>query len=145
MKHYLVVANRTLLGDHLLDEVRRRMAEGPCDFHVVVPASHPQGTWTWTEAQDRSAARNRLALALIGLRMEGASVEGAIGDASPLGAIADQLRAQPVDEIILSTLPTGVSRWLRQDLPARVRARFGVPVTHVLAPGAEHPAFALAS
>jgi hypothetical protein len=145
VKHYLVVANQTLLGDHLLDEVRRCLAGGPCDFRVVVPASHPRGTWTWTEAQDRAAARSRLALALIGLRMEGASVEGEIGDASPLEAIADHLRACPVDEIILSTLPVGVSRWLRQDLPTRVRARFGMPVTHVVARGAEHPAFALAS
>src|SRR5947208_1853640 len=133
MKHYLVVANRTLLGDHLLDEVRRRLAEGPSQFHVLVPASHPRGTWTWTEAQDRSTARTRLALALSGLRMEGAEAEGQIGDARVLDAIADHVRCQPVDEIILSTLPAGMSRWMKQDLPTRARVRFGLPVTHVVA------------
>jgi hypothetical protein len=145
MKHYLIVANQTLLGDHLLHEVRARLDDGPCDFFVLVPASHPRGTWTWTEANDRSEASTRLALALIALRMERAAVEGEIGDASPLEAIADHLRAHQVDEIILSTLPPGLSRWLKQDLPARVRARFAVSVTHVVGPGAEHAAFAAAS
>src|SRR5947209_5969557 len=132
MKHYLVVANQTLLGDHLLEEVRCRMTAGESDFHVVVPASHPRASWTWTEAHDRSSARTRLALALIALRMEGAEADGEIGDASPLEAIADHIRHDPVDEIILSTLPVGMSRWLRQDLPARARARFDLPVAHVV-------------
>src|SRR5438105_3383296 len=102
MKDYLVVANQTLLGDHLLDEVRRRVALDPDSrFHVVVPASHPRRTWTWTEAHDRSAARNRLTLALIGLRTKGAVAEGTIGDASPIESIADHVRRHPVDEIIL--------------------------------------------
>jgi hypothetical protein len=132
MKHYLVVANRTLSSEQLVDEVRRRIGEGPCDFYVVVPASHPIETWTWQEAQDRAAARHRLALALTDLRLEGARVDGEVSDVRPRVAIADVLRARPVDHVIVATRPSGESRWLKHDLPARIRSTFGLPVTHVV-------------
>ena len=133
MKHYLVVANRTLSSDQLLAEVRRRMDEDPCDFYVVVPASHPVATWTWEEAQDRAAARHRLALALIDLRLEGARVDGEVSDVRPRVAIADVLRVRPIDHVILATRPAGESRWLKHDLPAWVHDTFMLPVTHVVA------------
>jgi hypothetical protein len=63
----------------------------------------------------------------------GADVEGEVGDQSPLTAIADAMRARRFDEIILSTLPQGISRWLAQDLPRRVRRITPVPVTHIVA------------
>ena len=55
-----------------------------------------------------------------------------VGDSSPTLAIADVLILSPQDEIILSTLPPGVSRWLNKDLPHRVEQRFGLPVTTVI-------------
>ena len=61
---------------------------------------------------------------------EGAAVEGIVGDASPVRAIDDVLIEHPQDEIILSTLPPGISRWLNKDLPHRVEQRFALPVDH---------------
>ena len=63
--------------------------------------------------------------------------DGVVGDAHPVRAIDDVLIDRPYDEIILSTLPPGVSRWLRLDLPRRVEQRFALPVTTVI--GARHP------
>ncbi|MBA3287386.1 MAG: hypothetical protein H0U21_05080 [Acidimicrobiia bacterium] len=60
------------------------------------------------------------------------TVEGVVGDANPVRAIDDVLIENPHDEIILSTLPPGVSRWLRLDLPRRVEQRFALPITTVV-------------
>jgi hypothetical protein len=68
----------------------------------------------------------------------GAEVTGEVGDARPIAAIADALLRARFDGIILSTLPPGRSEWLRQDLPARVARRFGLPVQHVVATRANH-------
>ncbi|MGH2686268.1 MAG: hypothetical protein ACRDJP_12450, partial [Actinomycetota bacterium] len=62
----------------------------------------------------------------------GAEVIGGVGDANPLQAIGDVLRDWSFDEVVLSTLPAGASRWLRQDLPHRVERQFKLPVTHVV-------------
>jgi hypothetical protein len=56
-----------------------------------------------------------------------------MGDAEPLMAIQDAINLGNFDEIIISTLPLGVSRWLKLDLVSKTRA-LGLPVTHVLAP-----------
>jgi hypothetical protein len=131
MRRYLVVANRTLGGEHLLDAVRQRMQEGDCSFHVVVPASHPSSGWT--EGQVIAAARERLDDALARFRELGAEADGEVGDASPVRAIGDVLLREQVDEIILSTLPPGPSRWLRQDAIHRVERNYDVPVVHIVA------------
>src|SRR3954471_12015438 len=127
MRRYLVVANRTLGGDHLRTKVRECLAAGPCQFHVLVPASHTTKDFTWTEGSDRKAAEARLAEAMARFRAAGASVSGEIGDASPLEAMRDLMRREQFDEIILSTLPPGASRWLGQDLPHRVEREFRLP------------------
>lgn len=122
MRRYLVVANQTLLGDQLLGQITERMAAGPCQFHLVVPASHVPGRAVWTEGHDHAVAEERLAAALVRFREMGADVDGEVGDARPIDAIRDvMLHAPPFDEIILSTLPPGLSRWLRQDLPHRIQ------------------------
>jgi hypothetical protein len=131
MRHYLVVANRTLGGQHLVDAVRLRMLDGECTFHIVVPASHPSSTWT--EGQVMAEAQERLDDALARFGELGATATGEVGDASPVRAIGDVLLREPVDEVILSTLPPGPSRWLRQDVVHRVHRNYDVPVIHIVA------------
>ena len=133
MRRYLVVANRTLGGSHLTAKVRECLGAGPSQFHVLVPASHSTKDFTWTEGGDRAAAEARLAEALARFRAAGAVVTGEVGDTNPLEAIGDVLRRESFDEIILSTLPPGVSRWLGQDFPARVTKQFPLPVQHIVA------------
>ena len=65
---------------------------------------------------------------------------GEVGDASPFLAISDAMRHDDYDEVMLSTLPLSASRWLKMDLPNRVRRRHGVPVTHVVAADERQPA-----
>jgi len=133
MRHILVVANRTLGEQHLLDELHRRQGHGAVAFHVVVPASHPKGTWTWTDDQAEQGARQRLDALLATLAAAGIEATGEIGDASPVAAVEDFLRREPVDEIIVSTLPQGVSRWLAGNVVHRIQEHTGLPVTHVVA------------
>ena len=59
---------------------------------------------------------------------------GDIGDPAPLTAIEDAVNLGHYDEIIISTLPLGVSRWLKLDLVSKAKG-LGLPVTHVLAIG----------
>jgi cell pole-organizing protein PopZ len=113
--------------------VRECLVAGPCQFHVLVPASHKPKDFTWTEGGDRFAAEARLAEAMARFRALGAVVTGEVGDTNPLEAIGDVLRRDSFDEIILSTLPPGVSRWLGQDLPTRVRKQHRVPLQHIVA------------
>jgi hypothetical protein len=132
MRTCLVVANQTLGGEHLMEEVRARVAAGPYRFYILVPATRPLDHATWKEEESRAAAATRLEEALASFRAAGAEADGRVGDHNPLLAIDDALRDVPADEIILSTLPPGVSRWLALDLPSRVRARVKVPVAHVI-------------
>lgn len=133
MERFLVVANQTLGGEHLIDEVQRRLRAGPCCFHVVVPVTPVAEHGTWNEGHSRVEAEKRLDVALDRFRDLGADVTGELGDQSPVLAISDALRQQAFDGIILSTLPSGVSRWLKLDLPHRVERDFALPVTHVVA------------
>lgn len=131
MRRYFVVANQTLRGEHLAEKVREAMAAGPCSFHVVVPATHPSKHLSWTEGEAQAIARRRLEEGLAWLRSMGAEADGEVGDENPVLAIGDALRQEPCEEIILSTLPPGMSRWLKLDLPHQVEG-FGLPVTHVI-------------
>ena len=133
MRRYLVVANRTLGGEHLVDKVRECLAAGPCRFHVLVPATMPPDHFTATEAAAHAAASKRLEDAIARFRELGAEADGEVGDHRAIDAIADVLRHQSFDEVILSTFPAGASRWLKQDLPHRVDRLFDGPVTHVIA------------
>lgn len=132
MRRYLVVANQTLAGEHLVKEVRARLSSGRCHFHVLVPATHPEDHAVWTEGEAQGIARRNLARALDLFRKLGAVADGEVGDENPLSAIKDVLREQDFDGIILSTLPPGISRWVGQDLVSRVDRAFAIPVTHVV-------------
>jgi GABA permease len=131
MARYLIVANQTLCADRLMDQVRRRIAEGPCTFHVVVPATHTRDQAFYTEGGCHAVAERRLETALERFRAVGAEADGEVGDASPMLAVRDCLMSGAYHEVILSTLAPGVSRWLKQDLPHRLERTFGVPVTHL--------------
>jgi hypothetical protein len=68
------------------------------------------------------------------LAAAGMGATGEIGDPSPVLAVDDFLRrGEHVDEIIVSTLPAGMSRWLAGNLLRRLRTHTGLPVTHVVA------------
>jgi hypothetical protein len=131
----LVAAHQTAATAPLLDAVRERAARGPAKFHLVVP-SQPHGLDKVMDPADhgREEAERVMNDALPKLSAAaGQEVTGEVGDAEPLMAIQDALSLGHYDEIIISTLPLGVSRWLKLDLVSKARA-LGLPVTHVLAP-----------
>jgi nucleotide-binding universal stress UspA family protein len=131
MKTCLVVANQTLPGEPLADTVRERIAAGEWMFHVVVPLTPVPHGAVWEERETAEAARGRLAAFLGVVRAQGVAADGEIGDRDPIQAVRDVLRTRAVDEIILSTLPPGASRWLQMDIPSRLARAVDVPVTVV--------------
>ena len=133
MPSYLIVANQTLSSPTLMAAVRERVGRGEAHFHVVVPATPITHALTWDEREAEAAAQERLTAVLGRLEAMGADAAGEVGCADPVAAAQDAIRAVAVDEIILSTLPSGVSRWLGQDVPARLRRAVSVPVTVVTA------------
>ena len=134
MRSFLIVANQTLASPTLASAVEDRVAEGPARFHVVVPATPVQHGLTWDEQEAETAARERLQRMLTWLRGLGAEASGEVGNKDPVAAAQDALRGNPVDEVILSTLPAGISRWLGQDVPSRIKGAINVPLTVVTAP-----------
>ena len=129
MSTVLIVANQTLPSEALATEVADRISAGARDFFVVVPATPPPGSgFTWDEQAARTAAEERLSALIDKIRSQGASAAGEIGDRDPVAAVRDAARGRDIDEVIVSTLPSGVSRWLRQDVPSRVRGAVAVPV-----------------
>jgi hypothetical protein len=132
MSTILIVANQTLPSEELATTVTSRIRSGARDFHVVVPATPPPGgAMTWDEDAARTAAEERLAAFRQQLSGQGITADGEIGDRDPIAAVRDAARGRDVSEIILSTLPAGVSRWLRQDIPSRMRGAMDVPITVV--------------
>jgi hypothetical protein len=121
----LIVANRTAATPGLLKEVRERAGRGPCRFTLLVPRPF------WDPDTEEAAITLELAIPLLD-EAAGAHVEGIVGDTDPFVAVRETLERDRFDEVIISTLPTHVSHWLRLDLPARVK-RLGLPVTVVTA------------
>jgi hypothetical protein len=131
-KRVLVVAHKTAATQPLLDEVRERAQRGPSTFTLLVPnATH--GLHRVVDAEDQGAGETQgvLDVALPKLsEAAGSPVEGIVGDPDPVAAVHDAINLRGFDEIIISTLPTHVSRWLKLDLPSKV-AGMGLPVTTV--------------
>ncbi len=139
MHQYLVVANQTLGGQDLLDAIRIRMSRGPAEFWILVPATptphlvndlnalsgtfpvdpglFPGAADVRTREQCVAEAKSNLDTELQRLREMGPTADGAVGDQDPMKAIEKTLAERRFDEIILSTLPAGLSRWLAWDLP----------------------------
>ncbi len=128
----LIVANRTAAGQALVDAVRRRASQGPARFHLVVPAV-PKGLHRVVDPEvagrEEGQARLDVALPLLS-EAAGSEVTGQVGDADPIAAIHDAVALDGFDEIIVSTLPRRLSRWLRLDLPSKIGG-LGLPVTTV--------------
>jgi hypothetical protein len=130
--HVLVVAHQTAATPALLDAVRDRARRGPATFYLVVPRQ-PHGMHKVVDPQDvgEDEANEVLATALPKLsEAAGSEVNGTLGDAEPLSAIQDAINLGHYDEIIISTLPRRVSRWLKLDLVSKAKG-LGLPVTHV--------------
>jgi hypothetical protein len=130
----LIVAHKTAATPALIEAVRARAEQGSATFTLLVPnAAHGLHALVDPEDQEQSEAEQILALALPLLEpAAGGKVEGMVGDPSPMNAIQDAINLHGFDEVILSTLPVRVSRWLKLDLPSKV-AGLGLPVTTVTA------------
>jgi len=95
--------------------------------------------WWWatyyarpaTDEEATAQARERLSVMLDGLGALGVPVEGDLGSSDPMEAIEKARASRQFDEIIVTTLPQHVSRWLRSDLPHQAERRFGLPVTTI--------------
>ena len=131
----LVIAHQTAATGPLIEAIRERAQRGPARFHLVVPRQ-PHGLEKVLNPHEtgEEAARTVMADALPKLSAAaGQEVTGSIGDSEPLMAIEDAVHLGGYNEVIISTLPLGVSRWLHLDLISKARG-LGLPVTHVLAP-----------
>jgi hypothetical protein len=132
----LIVANRTAATPGLQKAVAERAAQSPATFLLLVPLA-PTGLSRVVnpEDTDRSEAGAVLELALPLLEeAAGSPIDGIIGDHNPFDAIQDVVHAHGIDEIIISTLPARVSRWLHSDLPSKLNV-LGLPVTTITAQG----------
>src|SRR5690349_9851630 len=130
----LVVANKTAATPALLEAVRKRAARGPVAFTLLVPnAAHGLHKLVDPEDQGQSEAETVIELAIPLLEeAAGTPVDSMIGVPEPLAAIQDAVNIHGFDELIISTLPQRVSKWLHLDLPAKA-AGLGLPVTTVVA------------
>jgi hypothetical protein len=131
MRTYLIVAHRTLFDRELVEHVQT-LDPGDSRLHLVVPVHHPHDH-AWSDGEVAAAARGRLEEGLTMFRGMGFEVTGEVGDANPVYAAVTALRDSGLhaDEIILSTLPSGLSRWLHFDSVTRLRREVAIPVTHV--------------
>ena len=130
----LVVAHKTAATPGLLQAVRDRAARGPATFTLLVPnTTHGLHRVIDPEDQEESEAQQVVELAVPLLEeAAGGPVESLIGDPSPMNAVQDAINLHGFDEVIISTLPAKVSKWLKLDLPSKV-AGLGLPVTTVTA------------
>ena len=140
-RRILVVANETVGGEELLSVMSTMALSERTHFHVVCPALNSRlKTYTSDEDPAREAAQQRLDVTLARLGAVSIDATGAVGDGDPLVAVDDAVRTYGPSEIVISTHPPGKSNWLEKGVVDSVRARYDVPVTHVvvdLAPGAE--------
>jgi hypothetical protein len=128
----LVVAHKTAATQPLLDAVRDRAQRGQATFTLLVPnTTHGLHKVVDPEDQGGSEANGVIERALPSLtEAAGTPVEGIVGDPDPVAAVQDAINLRGFDEVIISTLPSKLSQWLRLDLPSKVSG-MGLPVTTV--------------
>jgi hypothetical protein len=130
----LVVAHKTAATPALIEAVRERAARGPAKFTLLVP-NPAHGLHVVVDPEDVADSEGQQVLELALPLLEEAAgdhVEGMVGDPSPMNAIQDAINIHGFDEVIISTLPARVSKWLKLDLPSKVTG-LGLPVTTVTA------------
>ena len=125
MKHVIVVANKTATSDELVEALRARASSGPAKFTLIVPST--------PHSDDHVPCEQRLTEAVEHLRAAGLDVHGQLGAADPVVAVREIWNPAHHDEVIVSTLPLGTSKWLPARLPDRIRQMTDAPVTHVVA------------
>jgi hypothetical protein len=145
-RRHLVLANQTIGSAALQALLEQRAAVPGATFHLVVPAtriSDQQRALVDSEhlrsigSEDASVAlaRHRLERALARFHRLGLQVTGDVGDADPCDAVRNALTFDGAerlpDEIIVSTMPARLSRWVASGLIRRIRRDCPVPVTHV--------------
>jgi hypothetical protein len=146
-RRYLVIANQTLAERELTEAIRERLEAGPSSVYVLVPNTRagdlasrvargaplaPAVGEATVDTMATEHAQHRLGQLMDDLRGLGADVDGGLGDEDPLEATTQLLEHQQFDEIILSTLPQPISRWLGMDLPSRLHRHSGLPVTTII-------------
>jgi hypothetical protein len=119
----LVVANQTVLGSPLLDEIRERAAKSPSGFLIISPQGDSAGSY--------EDAEKRLLRAVTVLRSEGIEAHGQISHPDPFAAVMQTIEDERVDELIVSTFPDARSGWMRRKLLERLRDETKLPITHV--------------
>ena len=133
----LVVANETVGGRALLDEIKARSGRdgGSSEILVVVPALTASVLEHWASDVDAAIAdaRQRLDASLAAMSAAGLKASGHVGDHhEPAAAIEDALREFAADELVISTHPEGRSRWLESGVVERAKEDVPLPVTHVV-------------
>ncbi|MEA2268954.1 MAG: hypothetical protein QOC64_1564 [Solirubrobacteraceae bacterium] len=132
-RRILVVANETVGGAVLHEVIRFRARNVGGEVLVVAPALSSRLRHRRPDTEPaRGAAVTRLDASLGRLAAAGIRTRGHVGDAAPMQAIADALAGFAADEVIIATHPEERSHWLADDLVARARVRFDVPVLHVV-------------
>ncbi|MEZ5234105.1 MAG: dodecin domain-containing protein [Acidimicrobiales bacterium] len=155
VRRLLIVVNQTVGGHQLERLIAERAASGPVEFHVLVPAAmskdyatarrlsslgvDPVSGYSFTDLTPLTAvdeeglrqAAERLSAQLDSVRRVDPRATGEVGDSDPMVAVTAVLARGSFDEIVVSTLHSSVSRWLRLDLPSRLERRFGLPVTTI--------------
>lgn len=150
MTRHLIVANQTLGGAKLERELKQRIEQGNARFYVVVPMVQPEleaSNWVPHDPmfgmpapagpeQDaieeaRKRSQHRLNAILTKVDELGGDVQGEVGDSDPAKAVANVLERESFSEVIVSTLPSGISRWIKMDLPSRVERMAECPVTTI--------------
>ena len=130
--HVLVVANRTAESDELLAALRERAQESPTHFTLLVPATPHGVAWAADMHSGSEEAEAHMGKALERLAAAGLEVDGVLGDSDPIAAVQDAVNTGgQFDAVVVSTLPTHLSRWLKLDLPHRVERTTGLPVQHI--------------
>ena len=120
----LVVANVTATSPELISALTARRESGPVTFTLVMPAN--------SVADGREAAKVRLGEAVERLRAAGLQIDGRVGSGDPILAVSEEWDPRRYDEIIVSTLPMRLSKWLHAGLPERIEHLTGARVTHVV-------------
>jgi hypothetical protein len=129
----LVVANRTAESPELLEALKQRAADGDCSFTLLIPSTPHGIAWAADMHSGEDEAEDHRKAFVEELREEGLDVDDAkVGDSDALAAIQDECNFADYDEIIVSTLPLHISKWLHLDLPHKAGHATGLPVTHVV-------------